>query len=153
MPIAPGGGRLEKILECSVHDLTVFKLHFGKLTLKMYDKGERVLRIEIIVNNVQELRCGKRLEKLPAMRERLEQMVVKIATDQDSDAQVPSGLSEKIDSHAKTQRLLITRWCCRFCTFASWRESLRRLGDRLPHPSVEQIATNKVGKPTATPMP
>jgi hypothetical protein len=66
MPIAPGGGRLEKILECSVHDLTVFKLHFGKLTLKMYDKGERVLRIEIIVNNVEELRCGKRLEKLPA---------------------------------------------------------------------------------------
>jgi hypothetical protein len=43
----------------------------------MYDKGERVLRIEIIVNNVQELRCGKRLEKLPAMRERLEQMVVR----------------------------------------------------------------------------
>jgi hypothetical protein len=72
-----GGGRLEKILECSVHDLTVFKLHFGKLTLKMYDKGERVLRIEIIVNNVQELRCGKRLEKLPAMLERLEQMVVR----------------------------------------------------------------------------
>jgi hypothetical protein len=39
--------------------------------------GERVLRIEIIVNNVQELRCGKRLEKLPAMLERLEQMVVR----------------------------------------------------------------------------
>jgi len=32
-------GRLEKIIERSVHDLTVFKLNFGKLTLKMYDKG------------------------------------------------------------------------------------------------------------------
>src|SRR6266498_5456032 len=37
-------GRLEKIIDRSVHDLTVFKLHFGKLTLKMYDKGDRVLR-------------------------------------------------------------------------------------------------------------
>src|SRR5215470_4716634 len=32
--------RLEKILDCSVHNLTVFKVHFGRLTLKMYDKGE-----------------------------------------------------------------------------------------------------------------
>jgi hypothetical protein len=74
---AAGGGRLEKILERSVHDLTVFKLHFGKLTLKMYDKGERALRIEIIVNNVEELRCGKRLEKLPLILERLEQIVIR----------------------------------------------------------------------------
>ena len=33
-------GRLEKIIEGSVYDLTVFKVHFGKLTLKMYDKGD-----------------------------------------------------------------------------------------------------------------
>jgi hypothetical protein len=71
-----GGQRLEKIIERSMHDLTVFKLHFGKLTLKMYDKGDRVLRVEIIVNNIEELRCGKRLEKLPGMLERLERMVV-----------------------------------------------------------------------------
>src|SRR4030095_1757786 len=38
-------GRLEKIIDRSVHDLTVFKLNFGKLTLKMYDKGDRVLRV------------------------------------------------------------------------------------------------------------
>ena len=69
-------GRLEKIIERSVYDLTVFKVHFGKLTLKMYDKGDRVLRVEIIVNNIAELRCGKRLEKLPGMLKRLEGMVV-----------------------------------------------------------------------------
>jgi hypothetical protein len=68
--------RLEKILDRSVHDLTVFKLHFGRLTLKMYDKGERVLRIELIVNNVAELRCGKGLEKLPGILERSQQMIV-----------------------------------------------------------------------------
>ena len=69
-------GRLEKIIERSVYDLTVFKVHFGKLTLKMYDKGDRVLRVEVIVHNIEELRCGKRLEKLPGMLQRLEQMVV-----------------------------------------------------------------------------
>jgi hypothetical protein len=69
-------GRLEKIIERSVYDLTVFKVHFGKLTLKMYDKGDRVLRVEIIVNNIAELRCGKGLEKLPGMLKRLEGMVV-----------------------------------------------------------------------------
>ncbi|HEX9143966.1 MAG TPA: hypothetical protein VGA09_06825 [Candidatus Binatia bacterium] len=69
-------GRLEKIIDRSVYDLTVFKLHFGKLTLKMYDKGDRVLRVEIIVNNIEELRCGKRLEKLPGMLQRLQAMVV-----------------------------------------------------------------------------
>src|SRR5262249_60280634 len=69
-------GRLEKIIDRSVYDLTVFKVHFGKLTLKMYDKGDRVLRVEIIVNNIEQLRCGKRLEKLPGMLERLEAMGV-----------------------------------------------------------------------------
>src|SRR5207249_7213551 len=60
-------GRLEKIIERSVYDLTVFKVHFGKLTLKMYDKGDRVLRGEIIFKNIKELRCAKRLDKLPGM--------------------------------------------------------------------------------------
>jgi hypothetical protein len=68
--------RLEKILDRSVHNLTVFKLHFGRLTLKMYDKGERVLRIELIVNNTAELRCGKGIEKLPGILERSQQMIV-----------------------------------------------------------------------------
>lgn len=71
-----GGGRLEKIVQRSNYDLTVFKLHFGKLTLKRYDKGDRVLRIEVIVQNIEELRCGKRLEKLPGMLARLERMIV-----------------------------------------------------------------------------
>jgi len=71
-----GGGRLEKILDRSIHDLTVFKLHFGKLTLKMYDKGARVLRIELIVHSVGDLRCGRRLEKLPPLVQRCQQMIV-----------------------------------------------------------------------------
>jgi hypothetical protein len=48
-----------------VYNLTIFKLHCGKLTLKIYTKGERVLRIEAVVHNTQELRCGRSLEKFP----------------------------------------------------------------------------------------
>jgi hypothetical protein len=45
--------------------LTIFKLHCGKLTLKIYTKGERVLRIEVVVHNTEELRCGRSLERFP----------------------------------------------------------------------------------------
>jgi hypothetical protein len=47
------------------YDLTIFKLHCGKLTLKIYTKGERVLRIEVVVHNTEQLRCGRSLERFP----------------------------------------------------------------------------------------
>ena len=47
------------------YDLTVFKLHCGRLTLKIYSKGERVLRIEAVVHNTRELKCGRALDKFP----------------------------------------------------------------------------------------
>jgi hypothetical protein len=37
----------------------------GKLTLKIYTKGERVLRIEAIAHNTEQLECGRSLEKFP----------------------------------------------------------------------------------------
>jgi len=55
----------EVAIERPVYDLTIFKLHCGKLTLKIYTKGERVLRIEAVVHNTRELRCGRSLEKFP----------------------------------------------------------------------------------------
>jgi len=77
---AQGAPRLERVLDGSVYDLTVLKLHFGRLTLKMYDKGARVLRIEVIVHNVKALRCGKRLEKLSIVLARLQRMVIDFLT-------------------------------------------------------------------------
>jgi hypothetical protein len=68
--------QIARVLDGSVYDLTVFKVHFGRLTLKVYDKGARVLRIEVIVHSVKELRCGKRLEKLPIMLARLQRIVI-----------------------------------------------------------------------------
>jgi hypothetical protein len=47
------------------YDLTIFKLHCGKLTLMIYTKGERVLPIEVVVHNTEQLRCGRSLEKFP----------------------------------------------------------------------------------------
>lgn len=57
--------RLEIVVEKPVYNLTVFKVHFGKLTLKIYSKGERVLRLEAIAHNTADLRCGKSIEKFP----------------------------------------------------------------------------------------
>jgi hypothetical protein len=55
----------EVAIERPTYDLTIFKLHCGKLTLKIYTKGERVLRIEAIAHNTRELHCGRSLEKFP----------------------------------------------------------------------------------------
>lgn len=41
----------------------------------MYDKGDRVLRIEAIAHNVKELRCGKSLMKRTDMLAKLRHMV------------------------------------------------------------------------------
>ncbi len=54
---------MEVVLETPVYDLTVFKVHFGKLTLKAYTKGEHVLRFEVVVHNTKELRCGRVLTR------------------------------------------------------------------------------------------
>ena len=58
-------------VEKPAYDLTVFKLHCGKLTLKIYRKGERVLRIEAVAHNTQELNCGRSLDKFPEVVSRL----------------------------------------------------------------------------------
>jgi hypothetical protein len=55
----------EVAVEKPTYNLTIFKLHCGKLTLKIYTKGERVLRIEVVVHNTRELGCGRSLERFP----------------------------------------------------------------------------------------
>ena len=55
----PRRGKREPTWEVTVerpaYDLTIFKLHGGGLTLKIYTKGERVLRIEAIAHNTRAL--------------------------------------------------------------------------------------------------
>jgi hypothetical protein len=57
--------RCEAVVERPVYDLTIFKIHFGKLTVKMYSKGEHVLRIEVIVHNTKQLHCRRRIDWFP----------------------------------------------------------------------------------------
>lgn len=57
--------RFEVVVEKPQYNLTIFKLHFGRLTVKMYTKGERVLRAEAVVHNTKALRCGRSLPKFP----------------------------------------------------------------------------------------
>jgi hypothetical protein len=68
--------RLQKVIERPSFNLTVFKLHFGKLTLKIYDKGDRVLWVEVVAHNVKDLRCGTGLPKLPALLQGMQQSLV-----------------------------------------------------------------------------
>lgn len=59
------------VIETPRWDLTLFKVHFGLLTLKGYTKGERVLRFEAIVHNTKALGVGRVLDKFPLIVTRL----------------------------------------------------------------------------------
>jgi hypothetical protein len=63
------------VIEKPRWNLTIFKVHFGLLTLKGYTKGERVLRFEAIVHNTKQLGCGRTLDKFAQITTRLTAMV------------------------------------------------------------------------------
>jgi hypothetical protein len=69
----------EVAVERPTYDLTIFKLHCGKLTLKIYTKGERVLRIEAVAHNTRELHCGRSLEMFPEVVSRLKAILERFA--------------------------------------------------------------------------
>jgi len=59
------------VVETPAYDVTIFKVHYGKMTLKIYTKGERVLRIEVIVHNTRDYRWGRSLPCFPEIAVRL----------------------------------------------------------------------------------
>jgi hypothetical protein len=58
---------LEVVTERPRYNLTVFKIHFGLLTLKLYTKGANVLRCEVIVHNTKALSLSRALTNFPAI--------------------------------------------------------------------------------------
>src|SRR5499427_5831044 len=66
-------------VETPAYDLTIFKLHGGKLTLKIYTKGERVLRIEAVLHNSRELKCPRSLESFSELVCRLKAILERFA--------------------------------------------------------------------------
>lgn len=77
---AGGPPQLAAVIETPTYDLTIFKLHFGRLTLKAYTKGEHVLRCEAIVHNTKELNCGRVLERFGEIVGRLAGMAERFCT-------------------------------------------------------------------------
>jgi DNA-binding transcriptional ArsR family regulator len=79
----PTEPRLAVVVETLEYGLTVFKVHFGNLTLKAYTKGERVLRFEAVVHNTRDLGCGRMIERFPYIVARLEAMLERFMTTLD----------------------------------------------------------------------
>jgi hypothetical protein len=71
---AASRSRPQDAVETPAYDLTVFRIHFRRLTVKGYSKGGRVLRFEAIAHNTEDLRRGKRLDRFPEIVSALEGM-------------------------------------------------------------------------------
>lgn len=59
--------RLEAVVETPTYNLTVFKLHFASLTLKVYSKGARLLRFEVIAHNTKHLPVKRSLDSFAGL--------------------------------------------------------------------------------------
>ena len=66
---------VEVSLETPEYDLTILRIRFRRLTLKIYTKGERVLRIEAMAHNARDLGCRLGASYFPEAVEVLRQMV------------------------------------------------------------------------------
>ena len=75
--------QLAVMIEKPRYGLTLFKVHFGLLTLKAYTKGEHVLRFEAIVHNTKQLRCGRVLDRFGEIVHRLAGMAERFCTTLD----------------------------------------------------------------------
>ena len=47
------------VVETPAYAVTICKVHYGKITLQIYPKGERVLRSQVMVHNAGEYRWGR----------------------------------------------------------------------------------------------
>jgi len=56
--------KLQSVVKRPVYDMTVFKVDFYPFTLKIYTKGERVLRVEVILHNSRRVPGRRTIPKL-----------------------------------------------------------------------------------------
>ena len=95
--------KLATTLERPVWDLTIFKAHFGLLTVKAYSKGERVLRLEAITHNTKSLGVGRVLDRFGDIVTRLGQICDRfdVVCDCVDTAFVPDGLLDDLPRPAR----------------------------------------------------
>jgi hypothetical protein len=91
------------VIEKPRWNLTIFKVHFGLLTLKGYTKGERVLRFEAIVHNTKQLGCGRTLDKFAQITTRLTAMVDRFTSMLDcvDTGLLPDGILDQLPAPSK----------------------------------------------------
>jgi DNA-binding transcriptional ArsR family regulator len=96
------------VIETPSYDLTVFKVHFGLVTLKAYSKGEHVLRFEAVVHNTRQLHLGRVLERFPEIVARLHAMLDRFTSLLDC-VDVAFLPGELLDELPRSSRLGATR--------------------------------------------
>jgi hypothetical protein len=85
-PRTPGSDlspQVAAVIETPPYGLTIFKVHFGALTLKGYSKGEHVLRFEAVCHNTKALHLGRVLDRFGDIVTRLAGMVDRFCTTLD----------------------------------------------------------------------
>jgi len=98
--------RLAVVIETPRWDLTLFKVHFGRLTLKGYTKGEHVLRFEAVAHNTKQLGCGRTIERFPQIVTRLAGMTERFCTTLDcvTTGYLPDGTLDQLPLPARIGR-------------------------------------------------
>ena len=90
--------RVGCVIETPQDGLTIFKVHFGALTLKGYTKGEHVLRFEAVCHNTNALHVGRVLDRFPDIVNALAAMLERFCTTLDcvDVAFIPDGILDQL---------------------------------------------------------
>jgi hypothetical protein len=90
--------RVAAVIERPQYGLTIFKVHFGALTLKGYTKGEHVLRFEAVCHNTNALHVGRVLDRFADIVSALAAMLERFCTTLDcvDVAFIPDGILDQL---------------------------------------------------------
>src|SRR5260370_9020013 len=108
------------VVETPAYDVTIFQVHYGKMTLKIYTKGERVLRTEVMVHNTREYRWGRSLPCFPDIVTRLKGILERFLNTVGcmNDSFVSDETLDKLPEPAQCRRCSrrtdMTKSCSRF---------------------------------------
>jgi len=70
-------------IETPDYNMTIFKIHFGRLTVKLYDKGVRTLRAEVVVHNTKDLKCKRGIASFAEIVGKLETIMCSFLSNLD----------------------------------------------------------------------
>ena len=65
-------GKLETVLERRDEGFPVLRAYYKTSFVKQYEKGDRLLRTEVCLNDPKHLNVGRRLQNLPALEDKLQ---------------------------------------------------------------------------------